>query len=70
MSEEQHLNEHQAVIEAFWHDRLGVILVCTDHGDVFYFQTPSDGSEAYLSLVAAHLWQYWGQNNKPHFSVN
>lgn len=68
------------IFEAFQHDRLGAILVCSvtviDRGVVLpgmvrYLQSPCDGDPVYLEALAGSLAQHWtADNDYPRFSAN
>lgn len=65
--------EEVNIVEAFYHERLGVVLIATKTPVVdnafnrhlageprlCYFQTASDGNPAYLRIVSDHLREYW-----------
>lgn len=74
-----YLSFNQKIVEAFYHKRLGAVLICAttlevpkiyDAVDIFYYRTPCDGDPAYLAELEAFLKEHHGDGRKPTFSAN
>lgn len=69
------------IIDAFYHERMGAVLVCNVEttiegatppqvGEPFLLRTPCDGDPEYLEQLATYLQEHWVDGDKPTFSTN
>lgn len=70
------MNAERRIIEAFYHERLGAILVCTTRNvplnktTLHYLRTSCDGDPEYLASVTENLRTYWLEGEPRSPSLN
>lgn len=81
-----HIRMVPKMVEAFHHDRLGLVLVMRtitvidggephDFAEPFYLRASggnpaASGDPEYLEQVTAHIQEHWVDGDKPTFSAN